>query len=76
MPAILPIAGHTTRSVSWTPIKDKACKYEALAESAKWSMRNFGRYVVAAIWKPFVSVLMNVRAHRASSKDTSLFLTK
>ena len=64
MPVILPIAGHTMRSVSRTPMKDKACKLEAPEESAKWSMRDFGRYVVAAIWKPRVSVWMNVTEQR------------
>jgi len=58
IPAILPIVGHTMRSVSRTQLKDKACKLEAPAESAEWSMRDFGRYLVAAIWK--MSVLMNV----------------
>jgi len=49
MPAILPIAGHTMRSVSRTSLRDKARKLEVPAESAKWSMHNFGRCMVAAI---------------------------
>jgi len=61
MPMILPIAEHTMRSVSWTPINDKTCKLEAPVESANWSVRDhFGRHVMATIWKPCVSVLMNV----------------
>ena len=60
MPAIMPITGRTMRSVSWTPMKDKASKNEEPAGSAHWSMRRIGNYVVAAVWKPFVSVLMTV----------------
>jgi len=64
MPAILPIAGHTMRFVSRTPIKDKARTLEVPAGRAKWSMRDFSRYVVAAIWKPCVSVLMSLTGPR------------
>ena len=64
MPAILPIAGHSMRFVSRTPIKDRARTLGVQAESAKWSMRDFGLYVVAAIWKPCVSVLMNLTGPR------------
>jgi len=44
MPAILPIAGHTMRSISRTPMKDKARKLDAPPESIKWSMREFERF--------------------------------
>jgi len=62
MPAILPIAGHNMRFVSRTPMKEKARTLGVPAKSAKWSMRDFGRYVVAAVWKPCVSELMNLTA--------------
>jgi len=62
--AIFPIAGHTMRSVSRTPMKDKALKLEAPSDSAKWSMRDFRRYLVSAIWKQCVSVLMSVTGQR------------
>ena len=42
----------------------KARKLEAPADCAKWSMHDFRRYVVAAILKPFFSVLMNMTGHR------------